>query len=368
MRFTIPDDTDAPAEAVPEFPRDYWANSFNVDDDGDVSADVKERVPILLRSTNDAQDMFALAFLVIEIFSGLSPSTSARAFQIFRLATRGQRPSPPGRLAELRGLDRFYWQFCLSCLGFGDANESTLAQRYGRLARDWDVNVTIRPPLDLPYATVQRLNQTIVDLHPQVHDVHDVRDGRDAEAQLYEVQGTWKRDNEEPVLVKVVTPTLCRRGSLRRPEDFQAEAFVWKQLRHPNLLPLLGTVRYEDTACFVTHWMAGGTCVDFLQANPGADRLRILIQVADALHYLHTREPAVIHGYVRASNIFVSESGDAFLGNFDFQPLQDPERNFDGSRIDDAGRWTPPEANAATDRTTKTDVWSFSMMAYELYS
>ncbi|KZV78196.1 kinase-like protein [Exidia glandulosa HHB12029] len=114
--------------------------------------------------------------------------------------------------------------------------------------------------------------------------------------------------------------------------------------------------------------MEGGTCVDYFQRNAAADPLHILVQIADALHYLHSREPPIIHGFVRASSVLVSVTDVAYLGNFDFQPLQDPERNFDDSRLDDAGRWTAPEQGISRHHSTKTDVFAFAMLAYELYS
>lgn len=59
-------------------------------------------------------------------------------------------------------------------------------------------------------------------------------------------------------------------------------------------------------------------------------------------------------------NVLVSDVGTAYIGNFDFQPLQDPERDFD-----DARRWNAPELQGSK-RTTKSDVFSFAMLAYEV--
>ncbi|KZV81327.1 kinase-like protein [Exidia glandulosa HHB12029] len=365
LTFSIPTDTDAPAEEIVEYPKLYLRHPSEVPDT-EVPDSVKERVPLLLRSLSIPQDLFATGFLVMEIFSELAPHSSLRAFQVLRLALQGQQPAHPSREGALRGLDRFYWQFCLSCWRVGGEPDATLEQHIRRLSQDHSDTVW-RAPFALSHAQISDICRHIPDLHSQVHDLRVVKDGRDAEAQLYEVQGTW-RHGDECTVVNIITPTLCRRGSLRRINDFESEAFVWSQLRHRNILPFLGTVIYEHTPCFVVPWMEGGTCIDYFRAKPEADRLHILVQVADALHYLHSREPPIVHRCVRASSVFVSATDVAFLGNFDFQPLQDPERNFDDSRLDDAGRWTPPEMIIAYHHSTKTDVFAFAMLAYELYS
>ena len=64
-------------------------------------------------------------------------------------------------------------------------------------------------------------------------------------------------------------------------------------------------------------------------------------------------------------NIMVSAEGDAYLSNFDFQPVQDPVRGFDHTHFDLIGRWNAPESSL-TARNTKTDVYSYAMFAFEV--
>jgi serine/threonine protein kinase len=89
---------------------------------------------------------------------------------------------------------------------------------------------------------------------------------------------------------------------------------VWKNLFHPNILPLLGVSEVRSLPCIVTEWMPHGTIVNYLIENPTKNRFalvgcpafrshrslmiyvnfRKLSDVAKGLKYLHSSE--VVHG------------------------------------------------------------------------
>ena len=52
---------------------------------------------------------------------------------------------------------------------------------------------------------------------------------------------------------------------------FLGEAIVWKRLRHPNFVGLT-TAPLQ----LVSGWMPNGTSTEFVNANPGADRISLL--------------------------------------------------------------------------------------------
>lgn len=74
----------------------------------------------------------------------------------------------------------------------------------------------VQPPFEMPESSIKRQADTVPHLQNQVFDMYKVKNGRDAELQLYEVQGTWKRGDGSSQAVKVITPDLHRRGSLGR--------------------------------------------------------------------------------------------------------------------------------------------------------
>ncbi|KAF8517723.1 kinase-like domain-containing protein, partial [Hysterangium stoloniferum] len=107
------------------------------------------------------------------------------------------------------------------------------------------------------------------------------------------------------------------------------EYLIWSNLRHENVLECLGFS--YDFGGFAEHrvpslispWMSQGTVITYIQANPDADQLGLarqghcfLIGIAKGLCYLHNREPAVVHGDIRAGNILISDTGIPKLNDF----------------------------------------------------
>ncbi|KAK0459035.1 kinase-like domain-containing protein, partial [Armillaria novae-zelandiae] len=114
----------------------------------------------------------------------------------------------------------------------------------------------------------------------------------------------WKgRLHNTQVCVKALRIFIVGEDRKKVIRDFCREALVWRQLRHPNILPFLGVS--EDlfapspSYCLISPWMVNGNILSYLQAHPDHDRLTSLVQVADAMKYLHNLDPPVIHADIR---------------------------------------------------------------------
>ena len=51
---------------------------------------------------------------------------------------------------------------------------------------------------------------------------------------------------------------------------------MWKSLRHPNVLPLMGVVMTENEFAMVSEWMVNGNINEFIKANPKAERFELV--------------------------------------------------------------------------------------------
>ena len=52
---------------------------------------------------------------------------------------------------------------------------------------------------------------------------------------------------------------------------------IWKTLRHPNVLPLIGVMMSEETHfAMISDWMVNGNINDFVKAHPATDRLGLV--------------------------------------------------------------------------------------------
>ena len=51
---------------------------------------------------------------------------------------------------------------------------------------------------------------------------------------------------------------------------------MWKALRHPNVLPLLGVIMTETQFAMVSKWMANGNINQFVETHKGANRFQLV--------------------------------------------------------------------------------------------
>ncbi|KAG6906989.1 hypothetical protein DXG01_011065 [Tephrocybe rancida] len=81
------------------------------------------------------------------------------------------------------------------------------------------------------------------------------------------------------------------------------ETVIWRQLRHVNVLPFLCLHLVDNTERrigLVSPWMKNGNVKEFLQRSPNVDRMSLVTDIAEGLEYLHTMEPKIVHGDLKA--------------------------------------------------------------------
>ncbi|KAG9001820.1 hypothetical protein FRB90_011537, partial [Tulasnella sp. 427] len=155
------------------------------------------------------------------------------------------------------------------------------------------------------------------------------------------------------------------------------EVEIWRGLQHRHVLRLYGMCYFKPFVYLVSPLAVHGNALRYLELNPEADRIKLLAGAASGLAYLHTRHPPVIHGDLRAANILVLDGGEACISDFGLARLEEVAENTTSTSLNTAGacRWMAPELvnpelvySSEAKRTTATDVWSFGIAAYELFT
>ena len=77
-------------------------------------------------------------------------------------------------------------------------------------------------------------------------------------------------------------------------DEFLKEASVMKEIRHPNLVQLLGVCTREPPFYIIQEFMPHGNLLDYLRSTAGKDLdavtlMYISTQVASAMSYLEAR-------------------------------------------------------------------------------
>ncbi|CAK0843539.1 unnamed protein product [Prorocentrum cordatum] len=157
------------------------------------------------------------------------------------------------------------------------------------------------------------------------------------------------------------------------------ELRILRRLRHPNIVALYGAVLTSGTGgvqvCLVLELIKGESLKLFMTrivnrgelADPSSipPRIRILRHVAAALRYLHSRQPVVVHGDIKNTNIFVEQPSDhsvqAKLLDFGLSRLVKGGAHPMGGTL----RWAAPEVLSGRQApAAATDMFSFGRLAF----
>lgn len=170
---------------------------------------------------------------------------------------------------------------------------------------------------------------------------------------------------------RVVAVKRLRGDSETTRKEFQREVRTWEAVDHQNVLPLLG---YSlSPPMIVTELVEDGHLLQYLSSKSYKPEtsLRLLLEVATGMHYLHSRN--VIHGDLKSRNILVLRS-HARICDFGLARVRaDVSQSLGLSVTQNGARGTDafmaPEMLLANARARKaTDVYAFGMVCYEVLS
>ncbi|MFO0852104.1 MAG: serine/threonine-protein kinase [Gemmataceae bacterium] len=123
------------------------------------------------------------------------------------------------------------------------------------------------------------------------------------------------RQTGQPVALKVLRHKLSENPALHRrlAREFRAAS----RLEHPNIVRAVAFESDGETAFVAYELVDGGNLVDRIEAHgrlPEADAVRVITQVAQALHYAHQHK--VVHRDVKPENVLLLADGRAKLTDF----------------------------------------------------
>jgi serine/threonine protein kinase len=112
--------------------------------------------------------------------------------------------------------------------------------------------------------------------------------------------------HDRAVALKILRPEL---GALLGAERFLREIKTVAGLQHPHILPLYDSGESCGTLYYVMPFVSGESLRDRIRKQrqlPIKDALRITREVADALHYAHSKD--IVHRDIKPENILLSGS------------------------------------------------------------
>uniref|UniRef100_A0A0E0H5U2 non-specific serine/threonine protein kinase n=1 Tax=Oryza nivara TaxID=4536 RepID=A0A0E0H5U2_ORYNI len=179
------------------------------------------------------------------------------------------------------------------------------------------------------------------------------------------------------VAVKVLTDQDVGEAQLK---EFLREIAIMKRVRHPNVVLFMGAVTKCPHLSIVTEYLPRGSLFRLINKASAGEmldlrrRLRMALDVAKGINYLHCLNPPIVHWDLKTPNMLVDKNWSVKVGSkFNSQIVGDfglsrfKANTFISSKsVAGTPEWMAPEFLRGEPSNEKCDVYSFGVILWEL--
>ncbi|KAJ0002821.1 hypothetical protein NQD34_007970 [Periophthalmus magnuspinnatus] len=163
---------------------------------------------------------------------------------------------------------------------------------------------------------------------------------------------------------------MIKEGSMSE-DDFIEEAKIMMKLRHENLVQLYGVCTKQRPIYIVTEYLSNGCLLTYLkegltQHPTMVQLLEMCKDVTEGMAYLESKQ--YIHRDLAARNCLVDSNGTVKVTDFGLSRyvLDDEYTSSVGSKF--PVRWSPPEVLLYCKFSSKSDIWAYGVLMWEVYT
>ncbi|KAK2445442.1 serine/threonine-protein kinase CTR1 [Trifolium repens] len=170
------------------------------------------------------------------------------------------------------------------------------------------------------------------------------------------------------VAVKVLTVQDFHDDQLK---EFLREVAIMKRVRHPNVVLFMGAVTTSPNLSIVTEYLPRGSLYRLIHRPASGEildsrrRLRMALDVAKGMNYLHCLKPPIVHWDLKSPNLLVDKNWTVKVCDFGLSRFKAntfiPSKSVAGTP-----EWMAPEFLRGEPSDEKSDVFSFGVILWEL--
>ena len=170
----------------------------------------------------------------------------------------------------------------------------------------------------------------------------------------------------------IVAVKSARVGNIKSTEQVLNEVGILSQVNHKHLVKLLGCCVEGKQPLMIYEYISNGTLHDHLHGKFSTfldwkTRLRIALQTAEALTYLHSAAyTPIYHRDVKSRNILLDDGFNAKVADFGLSRLAHPGLSHVSTCAQGTLGYLDPEYYRNYQLTDKSDVYSYGVVLLEL--
>ncbi len=173
-------------------------------------------------------------------------------------------------------------------------------------------------------------------------------------------------EDKTPVAIKALKPKAIVENPARL-ERFIREARALYQLKHPHIVKVLDTVKFNGVYFIIMEYMPGGSLRQLILAEKKLS-IRFTVETAldlsDALVRIHRMR--IIHRDVKPDNVLLDEHNVPRLTDFGAAHFTDASTLTKHGAFIGTMHYIAPEILIGQSFDARADIWSMGIMIYEM--